>query len=186
MNLLHAQGFAAIRILLLIVLVIATITDLHRRRIPNLLTVPAALIAIILHGIYGGIGAAGASAVAFFGWFGLGFFFYRTVAGREIGAGDIKLVMATGACIGFFPAAYVTFASLVLLLLWLFGRWVVAGTARENFAGLFRFMQVTATPGVEKEHFRPVGMEDRTPHAPFMLLGALLCYALWTGGLLLR
>ena len=185
-NLMHTPGGAQARSLLLAALLIATATDLHRRRIPNLLTLLTALVAVVLHGIYGGLGDAGASLLSLLGWFGLGFGYYRTVAGKEIGAGDIKLVMATAACIGFFPAAYVTCVSLALLILWLFLRWIVQGTARANFTGLFRWIYVSAMPGVDKVHFRPVGMVDRTPHAPFMLLSALLCYQLYQAGYLGR
>jgi Flp pilus assembly protein protease CpaA len=182
LNLLHTPGSAPVRTLLLAALLLATATDLHRRRIPNLVTLSTALTAVVLHGIYGGVFAAGASLLSLLGWFGLGFFYYRTLAGKEIGAGDIKLVMATAACIGFLPAAYMTCLSLGLLLLWLFLRWVVQGTARANFGGLIRWIYVSAMPGVEKVHFRPVGMVDRTPHAPFMLLSALLCYYLYKSG----
>ncbi len=184
MNLLHSEGFAFIRMLLLTALVLASITDLHRRRIPNWLTFSTALAAIIAHGVYGGLFAAGASLLAFLAWFALGFLYYRTLAGKEIGAGDIKMIMAIGACLGFLPAAHVTFVSLVLLILWLFVRWVVTGTARENFSRFFKFLWVTATPNTEKIHFQPVGMVDRTPHAPFMLLSALLCYYLRQKGIL--
>lgn len=182
LNLIHTPGWTPVRWLLLATLLIATATDLHRRRIPNLLTLLTALAAVVLHGIYGGLADAGASLLSLLGWFGLGFCYYRTLAGKEIGAGDIKLVMATAACIGFFPAAYVTCVSLGLLILWLFLRWIVQGTARANFTGLFRWIYVSAMPGVEKVHFRPVGMVDRTPHAPFMLISALLCYLLTTTG----
>jgi Flp pilus assembly protein protease CpaA len=178
LNLLDAPAAAAVRLLLAAALLIATATDLHRRRIPNLLTLPTTLLAIVLHGVYGGPAAAAASLLAMLGWFGLGFLYYRTLAGQEIGAGDIKLVMAISACIGFVPAAYVTLLSLTLLLAWLFLRWLVQGTARTNFAGLFRWLYVTAMPGTQKAHFRPVGMVDKTPHAPFLLLSALLGYLL--------
>jgi prepilin peptidase CpaA len=181
-NLLHAAGFPFARVLLLVALSLATVTDLRRRRIPNLLTMPTALVAIVAHGVAGGLAEMAASLLAFIAWFVLGFLYYRTIAGKEIGAGDIKMVMATAACIGFMPAAYVTFVSLVLLLLWLFLRWFVQGTWRTNFSGLFTWLYVTATPNGERQHFKPVGMVDRTPHAPFMLLGALICYYLHRHG----
>jgi Flp pilus assembly protein protease CpaA len=182
LNLLQTPGAAPVRLLLLAALLLATATDLHRRRIPNLLTLPTALAAVVLHGAYGGLAAAGASLLSLLGWFGLGFFYYRTLAGKEIGAGDIKLVMALAAGLGFLPAAYVTCLSLALLLLWLFLRWFVQGTARANFTGLLRWIYVSALPGVEKVHFRPVGMVDQTPHAPFLLLSAVLCDYLYHAG----
>ncbi len=184
LQLLTAPGAAAIRVLLLSILVIATITDLRRRRIPNLLTFPAALLAFGVHAGYGGWRLGVASVLAYLLFFALGFLYYRTVAGKEIGAGDIKLLMTTSACIGFLPAAYVMFCSLVLVLLWLVLRWLVQGTARENFAQLYAWLGATVTPGAAKRHFRPVGMVDRTPHAPFMLAAALLCFYLERKGVL--
>jgi len=183
-NLLAAPGFAVIRILLLIVLVIAAASDLHRRRIPNFLTFPTALAALIVHAVYGGVAALGASFLAFLAWFALGFLFYRTAAGKEIGGGDIKLIMAMSACIGFMPTAYIAFISLSLVLLWLLVRWIAQGTIRANLSGLYAWLGATATPGLEKAHFRPVGMVDRTPLGPFMLAAALLCFYLHTKGLL--
>jgi Flp pilus assembly protein protease CpaA len=186
LELLSAPGFNTIRFLLLAVLILASVTDLHRRRIPNLFTFPTALLAFIVHAASGGLAVLVASVLAFLAWFALGFLFYRTLAGREIGAGDIKLVMATSACIGFIPAAYVTFVSLLLVVLWLFVRWIAQGTAGANFSGLYAWLRALATPGLQRIHFRPVGMVDRTPHAPFMLLGAVICYTLYRNGILIR
>jgi len=175
-----------IRYLLLVALILATVVDLKRRRIPNLITFPTALFAFVLHGVYGGAAAVASSLLAFLMWFLFGFLFYRTVAGKEIGAGDIKLVMAISACVGFLPAAYMTFISLVLAIAFLFVRWVLQGTAPANFSLLYRWAAATATSGTEKAHFRPVGMEDKTPHAPFLLAAALLSYWLYQRGLLLN
>lgn len=184
-SLLHAPGFALVKMLLLLALALAAASDLRTRRIPNLLTVPLALVFIIAHGVCGGPGYAVASLLAWLAWFCLGYLFYRTLAGREIGAGDIKLVMATAAGIGFMPAAYVTFVSLTLLVAWLFVRWIAQGTARANFSGLYAWLHATAIPNAEKAHFRPVGMVDQTPFAPFLLLGTLLCYWLQLRGVIM-
>ncbi len=181
-----APAETPIRYLLLIALIMATVIDLKRRRIPNLITFPTALLAFVLHGVYGGASTFASSFLAFLMWFFLGFLFYRTVAGKEIGAGDIKLVMAISACVGFLPAAYMTFISLVLAIAFLFLRWIVQGTAQANFSLLYRWAAATATPGMEKVHFRPVGMEDKTPHAPFLLASALLSYWLYQRGLIIN
>ena len=170
----RAAGAPAATIVLLGMLLVATATDLHRQRIPNLLTLPAALVAFVVHGVYGGLPGLASSLLAFLIWFILGFFFYRMAAGKQIGGGDIKMVMATSACIGCLPAARVTFVSLLLVVLWLFVRWTAQRTLGANLSGLRSWLATTLTPGIEKTHFRPVGMVDRTPHAPFMLAASLL------------
>ena len=178
-----APAASAAAVVLLTMLVVATVTDLRRRRIPNIVTLPAALAAFIVHAAYGGVWGLACSLLAFLGWFVLGFLFYRMAAGRQIGGGDIKMVMATAACIGAMPAARLTFVSLVLVLLWLFLRWTAQRTLGANLVGLRAWLAATLTPGVEKVHFRPVGMVDRTPHAPFMLAAALLVYCLHRNGI---
>jgi Flp pilus assembly protein protease CpaA len=185
-ELVSAPAFSAVRFLLLASLVLATVTDLRRRKILNIVTFPTALVAFIMHGAYGGFSSLIGSVLAYLSWFVLGFLFYRTVAGKQVGAGDIKMLMAMSACIGFMPAACVVFLSMSMLILWLFIRWVVQGTARANFAGLGRWLGTTLTPGTEKGHFVPVGMVDRTPQAPFMLASALLCYYLNRKGIFLH
>lgn len=180
-----APAAPAIAIVLFAMLVVATITDLRRRRIPNLVTMPAALVAFIVHGAYGGGWGFASSLLAFLIWFVLGFLFYRMAAGKQIGGGDIKMVMATAACIGAMPAARVTFVSLLLVLFWLFLRWTAQRTLGANLAGLRAWLAATLTPGVEKVHFKPVGMIDRTPHAPFMLAAALLVEYLHRHGVVL-
>ncbi len=178
----RAAGAPAAAIVLLGMLLIATATDLHRQRIPNLLTLPAALVAFVVHGVYGGLPGLLSSLLAFLIWFILGFLFYRMAAGKQIGGGDIKMVMATSACIGCLPAARVTFVSLLLVVLWLFVRWTAQRTLGANLSGLRSWLATTLTPGIEKTHFRPVGMVDRTPHAPFMLAASLLLIYLHSRG----
>jgi prepilin peptidase CpaA len=77
--------------------IVAAAWDLKTRRIPNLLTFGAALIAVGVHGYLGGISGAGWSVA---GWLvGVAFFFpFFALAG--MGAGDVKLLAALGAWLG--------------------------------------------------------------------------------------
>lgn len=77
--------------------VIACALDLRFRRIPNWLTVGAALIGIAYHGSFGGWEGLQTAAA---GWaVGLAIFFVPFALGG-LGAGDVKLVAALGAWLG--------------------------------------------------------------------------------------
>jgi prepilin peptidase CpaA len=83
--------------LTLVAVGIATVTDLRWRRIPNLLTFPAALVGIVLR-------------TSFQGWEGLALSVCGLIGGpvlllllhtgRGLGMGDIKLAAAVGAILG--------------------------------------------------------------------------------------
>jgi prepilin peptidase CpaA len=77
--------------------VIACITDLRSRRIPNALTFGGAIAALALHGLVPGGHGFGFSAT---GWVvGIAMFFPFFALGG-LGAGDVKLLGAIGACLG--------------------------------------------------------------------------------------
>lgn len=83
---------------LIIVLMISSATDLRHRKIPNLLTFPTIVIALISYSFVGGMEGF------LFSLYGLaaGFilFFVPFIMGG-MGAGDVKLMCAVGAVIGF-------------------------------------------------------------------------------------
>jgi prepilin peptidase CpaA len=78
-------------------LIVACISDLRTRRIPNALTFPAVATALLFHLLTGGWSAAGWSIAGCL----LGFFlFFPLFALRGMGAGDVKLLAAVGAWLG--------------------------------------------------------------------------------------
>jgi prepilin peptidase CpaA len=90
------------------VLILACITDLRTRRIPNVLTFSAIAAALLYHAAIGGLNAAGWSlagcllgALLFFPMFAL----------RGMGAGDVKLLAAVGAWLGPSQVAIVALVS---------------------------------------------------------------------------
>lgn len=179
-NLLDARGGRAALLALLPILVAASVTDLRSRRIPNMLTLPAAALAIGLHLALDGMRGGLAALVAYLVWFAAGLLFYRFIGG--IGAGDIKLLMACAAFLGLTPALYVAFASFALQVLWLVIRWIAMGTTRANLRRLYEWLASVFLPGVPLMHFKPVGMEDKSPHGPFILASAAAIAALWWSG----
>lgn len=174
-DLLTAGGGRAALVLLFCCLAIASVTDLVTRRIPNWLTGSTFLAAFAVHACMTGAAGLVASVLAFLIWFALGFTFYVRIGG--IGAGDIKLIMACAALTGASFTLEVAFVSFALQVLWLIGRWIASGVAIENLRAVGHWFQVLLMPYTKKAHYVAVGTADRSPHAPFLLLGALL--VLW-------
>jgi prepilin peptidase CpaA len=87
----------AIQVASLAIAVVACVTDVRSRRIPNILTFGGATAALIFHAVTGGIGGVSTACA---GWaVGVAFFFLPFALGG-MGGGDIKLVAALGAWMG--------------------------------------------------------------------------------------
>jgi prepilin peptidase CpaA len=78
-------------------LALACISDLRTRRIPNVLTLSAAVGALLFHLATGGWSAAGWGVA---GLFVGALLFFPLFALRGMGAGDVKLLAAVGAWVG--------------------------------------------------------------------------------------
>ena len=79
------------------ILIIAAIIDIYLRKIPNLLTFPAIIIALLYHSIYFGLnGFLFSIAGLLVGMISLGLFYIF----GAMGAGDVKLMGAVGAVLG--------------------------------------------------------------------------------------
>lgn len=97
--------------LALAVVLLAALEDLRSRRIPNRLTLPAMLVGLCLHGAAGGPTGLWFSLAGLLTGFGLLILFY--VLGG-LGAGDVKLLAASGALLGAEGAQSVFIVALVL------------------------------------------------------------------------
>ena len=92
MNMLDVRGAVV-----LVVALVATVTDVRTRRIPNWLTFGAALAALAYSAYEGGFAEAGTSAA---GWLAGAALFFPFFALGGMGAGDVKLLAALGAWLG--------------------------------------------------------------------------------------
>ena len=94
---------------------LACVTDVRTRRIPNVLTFGAAGAALLVHGFTGGFAGLGTSAG---GWLLGALLFMPMFALGGMGAGDVKLLAALGAWLGprdiFWVAIYSSLAGGVM------------------------------------------------------------------------
>lgn len=178
-NLIGAPSMQPILFVLFGLLLIAALSDLRTRRIPNLLTFPGALLAMGLHGLSGGSAALLSSLSAYLIFLLIGFALYSTVLERGVGAGDLKLLAMCAAFLGWMPALYLGLYSFAAHVLWMIAGWFIQGVALRNFAALLRWLLILLTPKLARAPFVPEGTPERSPHAPFVLVGAAALCALW-------
>jgi prepilin peptidase CpaA len=81
----------------LLISLVACVTDIRSRRIPNVLTFGGALAAVILHGVTGGVTGL---VTACGGWIVGAALFFLPFALGGMGGGDLKLLAALGAWLG--------------------------------------------------------------------------------------
>jgi prepilin peptidase CpaA len=125
--------------LALLVAALASVADLRTRRIPNLLTFGATLCAIVLQTSTDGTRGLGLSLA---GWLVGVAIFFPVFALGGMGAGDVKLVGALGACLGPIGALHVAAGAAIaggLLAVVLTLRTGYFATAVANVRRLFGF-----------------------------------------------
>ena len=159
-----------------VVALVACVTDLRTRRIPNALTLGVGCAALLYHLATGGWQGAGTSAVgclvgfaAFFPLFALG----------GMGAGDVKLLAALGALVGpitaLWTALYAAVAGGVMAIALALGRGYFQ-TALSNVATLLRTWRLTGVRRVDGMTLET----SKSPRLPYALpIAAGLVLALW-------
>jgi prepilin peptidase CpaA len=141
------------------VAIVACITDLRSRRIPNALTFGATLVAFGVHAFSSGASGVLSSGA---GWLvGIALFFPFFALGG-LGAGDVKLLGAIGALLGPYPVLYVALYSSIAGGLLAIVVAVRAGYLREAFSNLGCLVMFWAMHGL-----KPVeGFELRMSSSP--------------------
>lgn len=91
----------------------ASVSDLRTRKLPNWLTVPAFVAGLAFHGVTGGWSGLGQALAGFAVGFGILFVLWLIGGG---GGGDVKLMGALGAWLGPIPILIVVGLSAILAL----------------------------------------------------------------------
>jgi prepilin peptidase CpaA len=159
----------------LIVLAVATFTDLRSRRIPNWLVLPFLVIGISVSGLLHGWHGLGQS----FEGLGLGLLIYGFLFWMGgMGAGDVKLCAAIGAWIGpdqLFIALVITgLAGGVMVLCWA----AFGGFLKELFTGTSSLIFGIKDRGSirDPELVLANPRKRKIPYAPAIAIGTLISF----------
>ena len=171
----HAPLWVAMPVIVLVAM--ATRADVRTRKIPNVLTGPAFLLGILVHLVLHGTAGAGnallgavvAGAILLPGWLM-----------RYTGAGDVKLMAAVGAWLGYPGGLAAAIASLIaggLIAVFVAARRGMLKQALRNtlLVGLALLARKGGVAAPE-----PITTGVRFPYAPAILAGALFSL-LWRG-----
>ena len=139
----------------LIIASLACVTDLRTRRIPNVLTLGAALAGLLYQFASGGLDGLGHAAL---GWLVGAVIFILPFALRGLGGGDVKLLAALGAWIGpgdvLSVGLYTGIAGGIMAIV-VSMRYGYLGTALQNVKLLlihWRVAGIEAVPAITLEH----------------------------------
>lgn len=157
----------------LIVLAIATFTDLRARRIPNWLVVPFMAAGIVVSTWLQGWHGLGQS----FGGLGLGILLYGFLFWMGgMGAGDVKLAAAIGAWIGpsqlFFALVVTAMAGGIMALGWA----AFGGFLKDLFAGASNLTFGFGNAAVRQEMALANPLKRKMPYAPAIAIGTLISF----------
>ena len=159
----------------LIVVIVATITDLWSRRIPNWLVVPFLVVGIALSGFSGGWRGLGQSLLgALLGALVLGIFYWA----GGMGMGDVKLFASVGAWIGPFQ---LIFAFVFMGLAG--GVMALACAMSGGYVGEWAGNTADLIFGIKERGFRPPAEltlanpnTRKMPYAPAIAIGTILSF----------
>jgi prepilin peptidase CpaA len=167
------QGYAVAQVVAVLGLVtVAAVTDLRSHRIPNLVTIPALALGLVLSTLAGGLHGLGQSLAGM--GLALGVFVLSLLCGGGIGGGDVKLLGAVGALGG---AAFLLQSLVVAVLVggvMALGLALLRGRLGEVVARCWRWMVLRASLHASV----PLGTDDPTLKLPYALpiaLGVLAC-----------
>ena len=152
---------------------IASLYDLHSRRIPNLLTGPAILLGLFLHLALGGVSQLGFSALS--GVAAGGIFFLFFLAGG-MGAGDVKLMAAVGCLAGTAHIAAILVATVMIGGLMGIALALYRGRLRETLVNVIKLVQHHRAEGLTTHTELNVTNPEtlRLPYAVPIAVGCLI------------
>jgi len=159
----------------LIVLAVATFTDLRSRRIPNWLVLPFLLAGIVVSGWFNGWHGIGQS----FEGLGLGVLIYGFLFWMGgMGAGDVKLCAAIGAWIGpsqlMFALVITAMVGGIMVLCWA----ALGGHLKGLFTGVQKPVPGAKEDGThgDAEPAPTSFLKRKMPYAPAIAIGTLISF----------
>lgn len=159
----------------LIVLAVATFTDLRNRRIPNWLVLPFMLAGIVVSGWLHGWHGVGQS----FAGMGLGLLIYGFLFWLGgMGAGDVKLCAAIGAWIGpnqlFIALVITAMAGGIMVLCWA----AFGGFLKDLFTGAGSMVFGWKERGMHRDPEMVLSnpLKRKMPYAPAIAIGTLISF----------
>jgi len=153
------------------IVLVAMATDLKRRKIYNWLTFPAMLVGLILQGVFGGISGVQSGLIGLL--VGSVIFLIGFVVGA-MGAGDVKLMAAVGAWLGWPHAVaavlYVScFGGLIAIV-----AAVMHGSLWRMLANVYWFMVGLVLPGGKAQAAFAQSAAPPVPYGVSIALGTIL------------
>jgi prepilin peptidase CpaA len=160
--------------------VVAAAIDWRTRKIPNLLTFPVALAAILANAAFGGWMGGAAALVGLV--FGLCIFLLLMLVGA-MGPGDVKLMAALGALLGvvnvFWIGLFTCLVGGLLAILYSVGKGSLPRLLRRTWE-MLKFMLFTHR--LPKAEELGATREDYMPYALAIALGVIVQFKLRRGG----
>lgn len=155
---------------LILMVVIAAVTDIGSRRIPNMLVVSGLIIALIMQVF---LPVAGSWHSWLYGTLTGLFLFLPFYVLRGMGAGDVKLMAATGAFVGPLMALKIGLATFIIGGIWSLIVIVSKGKLRETWSNVLAMLlpALTRAGGVPAE--LPGPSVGRIPYGVVIALGTL-------------
>jgi prepilin peptidase CpaA len=157
----------------LIVVCVATFTDLRSRRIPNWLVAPFMLAGIVVSSWLNGWHGAGQSMAGL----GLGILLYGFLFWMGgMGAGDVKLAAAIGAWVGpgqlFFALLITAMAGGLMVLCWA----AFGGFLKDLFTGAGNLAFGWRNSETRKDLVLTNPLKRKMPYAPAIAIGTLISF----------
>ncbi len=151
--------------------------DLRSRRIPNLLTGPAIVFGVLLHGWFGGLPQFGLSALA--GLIAGGLFLLFFVAGG-MGAGDVKLMTAVGCLAGITNVQQVLLSTVLIGAVMAIAFALYRGRLRETISNVRMLIRHHNAKGLTAHPEIHVGNAEtlRLPYALPIAAGCVVTFLL--------
>jgi len=140
--------------------IVAAVTDNRKGRIPNWLTLPAAVLGIAAHAVMGGLGQVGISLLGLLLAAAVPVILYKVSQGRAIGGGDVKLFAALGAWLGPTLAIEAEFGAFVLVAVFALIQLAFRGTLLRVLGNAARLLVNPLLPRKWRRTLEPESMTE--------------------------